>query len=54
MNTEVPKKKITLPGLRKLFKLYSYIKPYKYRICTGITFPSWVEQCQPYFSEIIG
>ncbi|HUX59047.1 MAG TPA: hypothetical protein VMV77_18900 [Bacteroidales bacterium] len=26
---EVPKKKITLEGLRNAFKLYNYIKPYR-------------------------
>jgi ABC-type multidrug transport system fused ATPase/permease subunit len=35
---EDQKKKITLPGLRKLFKLYSYIKPYKYEYALGILF----------------
>ena len=32
------KKKITLPGLRKLFKLYRYIKPYKYEYGLGLLF----------------
>ena len=35
---EVRKQKITLPGLRKLFKLYSYIKPYKYEYGLGLLF----------------
>ena len=35
---EEQKKKITLPGLRKLFKLYSYIKPYKYEYALGLLF----------------
>ena len=33
---EEPKKKITLPGLKKLFKLYRYIKPYKYEYGLGL------------------
>ena len=35
---EEQKNKITLPGLRKLFKLYSYIKPYKYEYALGLLF----------------
>ncbi len=36
---EEPKKqKITLTGLRKLFQLYSYIKPYKYEYALGLLF----------------
>ena len=36
MDTEIPKKKITLPGLRKLLKLYSYVKPYKWEYGHGL------------------
>lgn len=35
---EVPKKKITLSGLRKAFKLYSYIKPYRVIYILGLFF----------------
>ncbi len=35
---EEQKQKITLPGLRKLFKLYSYIRPYKYEYALGLLF----------------
>ena len=36
---EEPKKqKISLTGLRKLFQLYSYIKPYKYEYALGLFF----------------
>jgi ABC transporter fused permease/ATP-binding protein len=35
---EEQKKKITLSGLRKLFKLYSYIKPYKHEYGLGMLF----------------
>ena len=35
---EVPKKKITLEGLRNAFKLYSYIKPYRIEYLWGMFF----------------
>ena len=35
---EVPKKKITLEGLKHAFKLYSYIKPYRTEYAWGIFF----------------
>ena len=35
---EEQKKKITLSGLQELFKLYSYIKPYKYEYALGLLF----------------
>jgi ABC-type multidrug transport system fused ATPase/permease subunit len=38
MNDEELKKKITLPGLRRLFKLYHYIKPYRYEYGLGLLF----------------
>ncbi len=38
MSYEVPKRKITIPGLRNLFKLYSYLKPYKYEYLLGLLF----------------
>ncbi|TAL63857.1 MAG: ATP-binding cassette domain-containing protein [Bacteroidetes bacterium] len=36
--TEIPKKKITLEGLKNAFKLYSYIKPYRVEYCWGMFF----------------
>ena len=38
MKYDVPGKKITLPGLKKLFQLYRYIKPYKYEYGLGLLF----------------
>jgi len=38
MSDEDLKKKITLPGLRRLFKLYNYIKPYRYEYGLGLLF----------------
>ena len=35
---EVPKKKITVSGLRNAFKLYSYIKPYRVTYIIGLFF----------------
>jgi ABC-type multidrug transport system fused ATPase/permease subunit len=35
---EVPKKKITLEGLKNAFKLYSYIKPYRLEYALGMFF----------------
>ena len=35
---EVPKKKITLEGLKNAFKLYSYIKPYRVEYAWGMFF----------------
>lgn len=35
---EVPKKKITLKGLKNAFKLYSYIKPYRVEYAWGMFF----------------
>jgi ABC-type multidrug transport system fused ATPase/permease subunit len=35
---EVPKKKITLEGLKNAFKLYSYIKPYRIEYAWGMFF----------------
>jgi len=36
--TEVPKKKITLEGLKNAFKLYSYIKPFRVEYAWGMFF----------------
>ncbi len=38
MRREVPKKKITLEGLRNAFKLYSYMKPYRLEYAGGMFF----------------
>lgn len=54
MNTEVPKKKITLPGLRKLFRLYSYIKPYKYEYALGLLFLIGSSSASLAFPKLLG
>ncbi len=38
MKYEVPKKKITLSGIKNLGKLYKYIKPYSFTYAIGIVF----------------
>jgi ABC-type multidrug transport system fused ATPase/permease subunit len=54
MDPEVPKKKITLPGLRKLFKLYSYIKPYKYEYGLGLLFLLGSSSASLIFPKLLG
>jgi len=54
MNYEVPKKKITLPGLRKLFTLYSYIKPYKYEYGLGLFFLLGSSGASLIFPKLLG
>jgi ABC-type multidrug transport system fused ATPase/permease subunit len=38
MKTEVPKKKITLTGLKNAFKLYRYIRPFRMEFGVGLLF----------------
>ena len=54
MDTEVPKKKITLPGIRKLLKLYSYIKPYKYEYSLGLFFLLGSSSASLIFPKLLG
>lgn len=54
MNYEVPKKKITMPGLRKLFRLYSYIKPYKYEYGLGLLFLLGSSSASLVFPKLLG
>jgi len=54
MDSEVPRKKITLPGLRKLFKLYSYIKPYKYEYGLGLLFLLGSSSASLVFPKLLG
>lgn len=54
MDPELPKKKITLPGLRKLFKLYSYIKPYKYEYGLGLLFLLGSTSASLVFPKLLG
>jgi len=54
MNAEVPKKKITLPGLRKLLRLYSYLKPYKYEYGLGLIFLLGSSSASLVFPKLLG
>jgi ABC-type multidrug transport system fused ATPase/permease subunit len=54
MNYEVPKKKITLTGLRKLFRLYSYIKPYKFEYGLGLIFLLGSSSASLVFPKLLG
>jgi ABC-type multidrug transport system fused ATPase/permease subunit len=54
MNSEVPKKKITLPGLRKLIRLYSFIKPYKYEYGLGLLFLLGSSSASLIFPKLLG
>jgi len=54
MNSEAPKKKITIPGLRKLFKLYSFIKPYKYEYGLGLLFLLGSSSASLVFPKLLG
>jgi ABC transporter fused permease/ATP-binding protein len=54
MTTEVPKKKITLPGLRNLFSIYRYIKPYKYEYSLGLLFLLFSSSASLVFPKLLG
>ncbi len=51
---EEKKSKITLPGLRKLFRLYSYIKPYKYEYALGLLFLLGSSSASLAFPKLLG
>jgi len=51
---EVQKKKITLSGLRELFKLYSFIKPYKYEYALGLLFLLGSSSASLAFPKLLG
>ncbi len=51
---EEQKKKITVSGLRKLFKLYSYIKPYKYEYALGLFFLLGSSGASLVFPKLLG
>ncbi len=38
MPAETPSRKITLDGLRKLYRIFGYIKPYRYQYALGLLF----------------
>ena len=54
MNDDDLKKKITLPGLRRLFKLYHYIKPYRYEYGLGLLFLLGSSGASLVFPKLLG
>jgi ABC-type multidrug transport system fused ATPase/permease subunit len=51
---EVPKKKITLAGLKNAFKLYSYIKPYRIEYAIGMFFLLGSSAASLAFPKLLG
>ncbi|MBK7212124.1 MAG: ATP-binding cassette domain-containing protein [Bacteroidales bacterium] len=51
---EVPKKKITVSGLKKLLKLYRYIKPYKFEYGLGLIFLLFSSAASLVFPKLVG
>jgi len=52
--SEVPKKKITLEGLKNAFKLYSYIKPYRVEYAWGMFFLMGSSLASLAFPKLLG
>jgi ABC-type multidrug transport system fused ATPase/permease subunit len=51
---EVPKKKITLEGLKNAFRLYSYIRPYRIEYAWGIFFLLGSSLASLVFPKLLG
>jgi len=51
---EIPQKKISMPGLKKLFRLYRYIKPYKYEYALGLLFLLGSSSASLVFPKLLG
>ena len=54
MNDEPLKKKITLTGLRRLFRLYRYLKPYKWEYGLGLLFLLGSSAASLAFPKLLG
>ena len=54
MNDENLKRKITLQGLRKLLKLYRYLKPYKWEYALGMVFLLLSSSASLAFPKLLG
>ncbi len=48
------KRKITVPGLRRLFRLYVYIKPYKWEYMLGLLFLFGASSASLVFPKLLG
>ncbi len=51
---DILKRKITLPGLRRLFKLYHYIKPYRWEYGLGLIFLLGSSGASLIFPKLLG
>ncbi len=54
MTDDSLKRKITLPGLRRLLRLYVYIKPYKWEYITGLLFLLGSSSASLVFPKLLG
>jgi len=54
MTDETLKRKITLPGLKRLFKLYRYIKPYRWTYGLGLLFLVGSSAASLVFPKLLG
>jgi len=54
MTDDSLKRKITLPGLRRLFRLYVYIKPYKWEYTLGLLFLLGASSASLVFPKLLG
>lgn len=54
MTDENLKRKITLPGLKRLFKLYHYIKPYRWTYALGLLFLLGSSGASLIFPKLLG
>jgi len=54
MNDDSLKRKITIPGLRRLFRLYVYIKPYKWEYMAGLLFLLGASSASLVFPKLLG
>lgn len=54
LNDDTLRRKITWPGLRRLFRLYRYIKPYKWEYALGLLFLLLSSSASLIFPKLLG
>lgn len=54
MSNETPKRKITLSGLKKLFELYSFMRPYRVQYMVGMVFLLFSSGASLVFPKLLG
>jgi ABC-type multidrug transport system fused ATPase/permease subunit len=54
MSTDSPKRKITLSGLKKLFELYSFMRPYRVQYMVGMVFLLFSSGASLVFPKLLG